>query len=148
MNYNTDFLKTGPCRVEYRGKPLGVTFTDPRLDIISELYEAKCCCIKDKAVRKIVANVKFVVSAELRETDKAFAALFFVNAGNGKVRFAESILITGGELRLSSVNGKRDICYRFPKAVLIPEAVADGGGLRLRFEVYEDPEGVLIRKIS
>ncbi|MFA7184218.1 MAG: hypothetical protein WC082_04960 [Victivallales bacterium] len=148
MNCNTDFLKIGPCKVEYRGKTVGVTFGEPRLDIIPGLYEAKCCCTKSKTVRKIVTDTKFVVSAELSETDNDFARFFSVKAESGKVTFAENILNTGGELCLSPIDGKRNICYCFPKAVLVPKAASAGGCLRLRFEVYEDPEGILVRKIS
>jgi hypothetical protein len=147
----TDFLKIGPYRVEYRGKTVGITLDAPRLDVIPELYEAKCCYTKGKAVRKIISNMKFIVSVELRKTDKDFAELPQKN--KSKVIFAESVLTTGGELCLSPVAGKQDCSYCFPKALLVPEAAcppgeAENGCLQLKFEVYEDSEGVLIRKIS
>lgn len=153
MNCNTDFFKTGPYRIEYRGKPVGVTLDNPRLDIIPELYEAKRYYVSGKAVRKIITNMKFIISVELKGTDVDFAKLPPENEKNSKAVFAENVLATGGELCLSPFSGEQNISYCFPRAVLMPETAccpgnATGRRLKLKFEVYEDAEGVLLRKIS
>lgn len=153
MKRKANFFKTGPYRVDYRGKYIGTTLAAPRLEVIPELYEAKRYYLKGRAVRKIITNMKFVVAAEVKDTDNRFAELLPKNAERGKVIFAEHVLATGGELCFSPAAGKQNIRYRFPRAVLIPEAAGfqaetGNGGLKLKFEVYEDSEGVLIQKIS
>lgn len=151
MNCNAEFLKTGPCRINYKGKLIGLTLDSPLLNIEPEFYEARCDRAGGKAVSRIIANMNIIVSAEVKEIDNNFANFFDADGEISNVVFGEDVLTTGGKLCLSPVTGGGGLCYCFPKAVLIPEAACAYRDrkehyLKLEFEVYEDSEGVLMQK--
>jgi len=153
MNFNTEFLKTGPCCISYKGKLIGVTFDSPMLNIDPEFYEAKASKIGDKTISKVITNVKIIVSADIKEINSDFTNFFNVSGDITNIVFDRNVLLTGGHLCLSPVSGNKSISYCFPKAVLIPESVYVYRNnkehyLKICFEVYEDFDGLLMEKHS
>lgn len=126
MNWDTYFLQTAPYKVAYKGKIIGITQDSPLLNIEPEFYEAK----RDhNGVSKIVMNMKINISMEIEEVD---------------IGFAKDMQDTGGSLTLLPVSEDDNISYCFPKAVFVPNT--EENCYKISFEVYEDSEGVLIKK--
>lgn len=152
MNCNEEFLKTGPCIISYKREHIGVTLDSPLLNFEPEFYEARCNQTGYKTVRKIVTNMKITISVSLKQVDRNFAKFYDVRGKMIRVVFEEDVLVTGGILRLSPVSGG-EMAYCFPRTVLIPESAyaykdQENYYLKIRFEVYEDSEGVLLEKYS
>ncbi len=123
---NTNFLKTGACTIVYKGKVIGVTQDSPLLNIEPEFYEAQC---DQNGVSKIIMNMKISIFMEVKETDTAFV---------------KEIPATGGTLTLLPIHDENNISYCFPRAVFMPNI--EDSCHKMIFEVYEDSEGVLIKK--
>jgi len=123
---NTEFFKTGACKIVYKGKVIGVTQDSPLLNIEPEFYEAQC---DQNGASKIIMNMKISIFMEVKETDTAFV---------------KEIPATGGVLTLLPVSDEDNISYCFPRAVFMPNT--EDSCHKMIFEVYEDSEGVLIKK--
>jgi len=153
MNHKSEFFKTGPCGISYKGELVGVTLDSPLLNIEPKLYESKSNQIGNKSVCKIITNMRITVSANVKEIAVDFANFFDDAEEISDVILGDDVLITGGNLCLSPVSRNDKISYCFPKAVLISEAVhacknSKEHYLKMNFEVYEDFEGVLMEKYS
>lgn len=153
MNCNEEFLKTGPCSISYKREHIGVTLDSPRLDFEPEFYEARCNQSGYKTVRKIVTNMKITISVNLKQISGNFASFYDVPGKTAKVVFDKDVLETGGILRLAPLSGDGSIAYCFPRSVLVPESAyaykdPENYCLKIKFEVYENSEGVLIEKYS
>jgi len=123
MNFNTEFLKTGPCRVSYKGKLIGITLDSPSLNIKPKFYEAECSKIGNKTVSKVITNTKTTVWVDIKDIDNDFASLHNAFGDITDIIFGRNVLLTGGHLYLSPVCRSKSISYCFLKAVLIPESV-------------------------
>jgi hypothetical protein len=124
---NTNFFKTGACKIVYKEKFIGVTQDNPVLNIEPEFYEAQC---DQNGVSKIIMSMKISVFMEIKEIDTNFVK--------------EIPASTGGVLTLLPVSDENNISYCFPRAVFIPNT--KDSCHKINFEVYEDSEGVLIKK--
>ncbi len=153
MNCNEEFLKKGPYCVSYKGEYIGVTLDSPIMNFEPDFYEALCNQTGCETVCKIITNIKIKISISLKEPDRNFASFYDAQGKKINIIFDENVLITGGSLCLSPVAGNENITYCFPRTVLIPESAfayknTEGCCLKINFEVYEDSEGVLIKKYS
>ena len=152
MNCETEFLGAEQYAIEYRGKHIGVTQERPLLTMMPELYEAGEGIIDGKTASKIITNMSVAVFVAMKEIDSAFADFSDGSGEITEVVFGEGVLDTGGELDLLPISAEDDVSFCFPKAVLMPEAVYPYKNtkeycLKMHFEVFEDPEGILMQKV-
>jgi hypothetical protein len=153
MNCNEEFLKTGPCSISYKREHIGVTLDSPLLNFEPEFYEARCNQTGCANVRKIVTNMKITISVSLKQINRNFARFHIVRGKKVNVAFGDDVLVTGGILRFSPLSTGGGIAYCFPRTVLIPESAyayqdPEDYYLKIKFDIYEDSEGVLIEKHS
>jgi hypothetical protein len=153
MDCNVDFLQIGSCNIAYKRKHIGVTLDSPLLNIEPEFHEAISTNSGNKIIRKVIAGMKMIISAEMQEIDSAFADLVEVDDKTTNIIFGRDVLTTGGGLCLSPISGEDNIYYYFPKTVLIPETVyvyknTEAHYLKINFEIHEDFEGVFMQKCS
>lgn len=153
MNCNSEIFESGAYVIAYKGKDVGISLDKPRLKMKAGLYEAKSERIGSKSVCKIITDMKITLFVKVKEVNDSFAALTDTREKSGGVIFNPAILETGGELRFSSCAANGGECYCFLKAVLIPGAAyacrkSRDNHIGLEFEVYENAEGILIRKLS
>ncbi|QSH40115.1 hypothetical protein P0136_01365 [Lentisphaerota bacterium ZTH] len=152
-NINKELFKHGSCVVSFKGSTLGATVDGPSFNIQPEYYESKCDQAGGRIIRKIITNLKINVAAEILEIDNTLRRIF---DSDGKITGAligTDLLNDGGELTLIPTCKQDKTGYRFPNAILLPEAdyqfkSTEDHTMKVNFEIHENNDGVLMEKIA
>ena len=151
-NFNPDKIKIGPCVVSYKGSMLGATQGGIKIEMNMETVDIKCDQSYGQAVKRVVTAVKLSIGMTMLEVDQNFSLLLSGDKISGSV-IGSNLLNHGGVLQLTPIDANDQAAYRFPNAILEPDASCSILGsaantLELRFTAWPDSEGTFLEKIT
>ena len=155
MNFDATKFKMGSAVVSFGSAALGGTADGPKISIKPEFYESKVDQAGSRPVRKIVTDVKILVTAQFKEITGAIALLLDADKAITSDLIGSDVYASANRkaLLLTPIEAGDNDCYSFPAAVLLPQGDYQLSGtkeheIELTFEILPDTDGLFMEIVA